>query len=75
MPLAIPESSATGGLGAATAGAQVGYKRSAFIGSCKHHIWQAIRASSAAPYYLDDFSDGIVFHCLLEMTYNLHLLF
>jgi len=38
--------------------AQVGYKRSAFIGSCKHQVWQAIRASSAAPYYLDDFSDG-----------------
>ncbi|EPS58325.1 hypothetical protein M569_16490, partial [Genlisea aurea] len=31
---------------------------SAFLGSCKHQIWQAIRASSAAPYYLDDFSDG-----------------
>nr|XP_027192226.1 phospholipase A I isoform X1 [Cicer arietinum] len=39
--------------------AQVGYKRSAFIGSCKHQVWQAIRASSAAPYYLDDFSDDI----------------
>ncbi|KAJ7541796.1 hypothetical protein O6H91_10G077200 [Diphasiastrum complanatum] len=35
---------------------QVGPKRSAFIGSCKHRIWEAIRASSAAPYYLDDFS-------------------
>lgn len=40
------------------AGAPV--RRGAFIGSCKHHIWEAIRASSAAPYYLDDFSDGIV---------------
>lgn len=39
-------------------GEQVGYKRSAFIGSCKHQVWKAIRASSAAPYYLDDFSDG-----------------
>ncbi|KAL4345858.1 hypothetical protein AHAS_Ahas11G0320400 [Arachis hypogaea] len=41
--------------------AQVGYtyKRSAFIGSCKHQIWKAIRASSAAPYYLDDFSDDV----------------
>lgn len=39
--------------------AQVGYKRSAFIGSCKHQVWQAIRASSAAPYYLDDFSDDL----------------
>ena len=43
---------------ATTGGAQVGLKRNAFIGSCKHHIWQAIRASSAAPYYLDDYSDG-----------------
>ncbi|KAI3972379.1 hypothetical protein MKW92_046154 [Papaver armeniacum] len=34
-----------------------GTKHCAFLGSCKHHIWQAIRASSAAPYYLDDFSD------------------
>ncbi|KAK9267198.1 hypothetical protein L1049_009618 [Liquidambar formosana] len=57
IPLTISESSGLGGLGTPTIGAQVGYKRSAFIGSCKHHIWQAIRASSAAPYYLDDFSD------------------
>ncbi|KAG8385717.1 hypothetical protein BUALT_Bualt03G0074200 [Buddleja alternifolia] len=56
---AVSENLATGGQGAATSGAQVGYKRNAFIGSCKHHVWQAIRASSAAPYYLDDFSDGI----------------
>lgn len=55
---AFTENLTTGGQGAATTGAQVGYKRHAFIGSCKHHIWQAIRASSAAPYYLDDFSDG-----------------
>ncbi|RAL44858.1 hypothetical protein DM860_003617 [Cuscuta australis] len=53
------ENIGTGGVGAATTGAQVGFKRNAFIGSCKHHIWQAIRASSAAPYYLDDFSDGV----------------
>lgn len=44
-------------------GGQAGYKRSAFIGSCKHQVWQAIRASSAAPYYLDDFSVGIDFLC------------
>ncbi|CAI9087783.1 OLC1v1021952C1 [Oldenlandia corymbosa var. corymbosa] len=55
----VSENLATGGLGAATTGAQVGSKRNAFLGSCKHHIWQAIRASSAAPYYLDDFSDGV----------------
>lgn len=40
------------------AGAPV--RRGAFMGSCKHRIWEAIRASSAAPYYLDDFSDGII---------------
>eukprot|EP00258_Populus_trichocarpa_P039591 XP_024455610.1 phospholipase A I isoform X1 [Populus trichocarpa] len=59
VPFAISESSGVHVLGSPTTGAQVGYKRSAFIGSCKHHIWQAIRASSAAPYYLDDFSDDI----------------
>lgn len=61
MPLAVPESSAISILGSPTPGAQVGYKRSAFMGSCKHQVWQAIRASSAAPYYLDDYSDGIFF--------------
>ncbi|KFK43435.1 hypothetical protein AALP_AA1G125100 [Arabis alpina] len=44
-------------LTSSTSSDQVGYyKQSAFMGSCKHHVWQAIRASSAAPYYLDDFS-------------------
>ncbi|KOM33823.1 hypothetical protein LR48_Vigan01g337900 [Vigna angularis] len=42
-----------------TVGEQVGYRRSAFIGSCKHQVWKAIRASSSAPYYLDDFSDDL----------------
>ncbi|XP_051125036.1 phospholipase A I isoform X2 [Andrographis paniculata] len=56
---AVSENLTIGGQGATTTGAQVGYKRHAFIGSCKHHIWQAIRASSAAPYYLDDYSDGV----------------
>ncbi|KAK8575403.1 hypothetical protein V6N12_063077 [Hibiscus sabdariffa] len=59
VPLAISESSGITILGSPTTGAQVGYKRSAFMGSCKHHIWQAIRASSAAPYYLDDYSDDV----------------
>lgn len=56
-------------LGSPTIGAQVGYKRSAFLGSCKHHIWQAIRASSAAPYYLDDFSDGMLLMCLFKLRF------
>ena len=30
----------------------------ACAGSSRHAVWQAVRASSAAPYYLDDFSDG-----------------
>ena len=57
VTLATSESSGITVLASPT-DAQVGYKRSAFIGSCKHQLWQAIRASSAAPYYLDDFSDG-----------------
>ncbi|EXB88434.1 Calcium-independent phospholipase A2-gamma [Morus notabilis] len=59
MSLAISESSAISVLGSPITGAQVGYKHSAFIGSCKHQVWQAIRASSAAPYYLDDYSDDV----------------
>ena len=27
-------------------------------GSSSHQVWQAVRASSAAPYYLDDFKCG-----------------
>ncbi|XP_012444889.1 phospholipase A I isoform X3 [Gossypium raimondii] len=59
VPLAISESSGITILGSPTTGSQIGYKQSAFMGSCKHHVWQAIRASSAAPYYLDDFSDDV----------------
>ncbi|KAJ7946267.1 Patatin [Quillaja saponaria] len=55
--LETSESSGITVLGSPTAGSQVAYKRSAFFGSCKHQVWKAIRASSAAPYYLDDFSD------------------
>ncbi|BDA47659.1 probable calcium-independent phospholipase A2-gamma at C-terminar half [Coccomyxa sp. Obi] len=28
------------------------------LASSSHHVWQAVRASSAAPYYLDDFKCG-----------------
>ncbi|GAV81873.1 Arm domain-containing protein/Patatin domain-containing protein/LRR_8 domain-containing protein [Cephalotus follicularis] len=59
VSFSISETSGITVLGSPTTGAQVGYKRSAFIGSCKHQIWQAIRASSAAPYYLDDYSDDV----------------
>ena len=31
---------------------------SALPGSSLHQVWQAVRASSAAPYYLDDFKCG-----------------
>ncbi|CAI9769790.1 unnamed protein product [Fraxinus pennsylvanica] len=31
----------------------------ASIESCKHHIWQAIRASSTSSYYLDDYTGGV----------------
>ncbi|MQM16527.1 hypothetical protein Taro_049485, partial [Colocasia esculenta] len=60
LPQGVPESPATCGIGT-TASLSFGTsnRRSAFIGSCKHRIWEAIRASSAAPYYLDDFSDDI----------------
>ncbi|KAK9056382.1 hypothetical protein SSX86_027472 [Deinandra increscens subsp. villosa] len=60
VPLMMSENISTNGSGTATTGAQVGYKRSAYMGSCRHDLWQAIRASSAAPYYLDDFSDGVL---------------
>ncbi|XP_035545506.1 phospholipase A I-like isoform X2 [Juglans regia] len=60
VPLAISESSGITMQGLPPTDGQVGYKRSAFIGSCKHKVWQAIRASSAAPYYLDDFSDDVL---------------
>nr|XP_043611234.1 phospholipase A I-like [Erigeron canadensis] len=53
-PLTILESLAT-----STTGNQIGYKSGSYMGSCRHHLWQAIRASSAAPYYLDDYSDGV----------------
>ncbi|XP_020976237.1 phospholipase A I isoform X4 [Arachis ipaensis] len=59
VALTTSESSGVTLLAPSSTGAPVGSKRSAFIGSCKHQVWQAIRASSAAPYYLDDFSDDI----------------
>ncbi|KAM2707623.1 hypothetical protein EV1_036581 [Malus domestica] len=59
--LEVPLSESSGITGPPPGCAEGGYKHSAFIGSCKHQVWQAIRASSAAPYYLDDFSDGTLF--------------
>ncbi|XP_076923033.1 phospholipase A I-like [Bidens hawaiensis] len=60
VPLMMSENMTMNGPGTATTGAQIGYKRSAYMGSCRHDLWQAIRASSAAPYYLDDYSDGVL---------------
>jgi hypothetical protein len=54
----MAESPCIGAVGTAVSGAPVGIKRGAFMGSCKHQLWEAIRASSAAPYYLDAYSDG-----------------
>ncbi|CAI9774853.1 unnamed protein product [Fraxinus pennsylvanica] len=31
----------------------------ASIESCKHHIWQAIKASSTSSYYLDEYTSGV----------------
>jgi hypothetical protein len=57
MSYAFSDHSGGSTLTSSTASDQAGYyKQSAFMGSCKHQVWQAIRASSAAPYYLDDFS-------------------
>ncbi|KAL6840609.1 hypothetical protein ACP4OV_029473 [Aristida adscensionis] len=55
----MAESPSVSSVGMVVSGAPVGIKRVAFMGSCKHQVWQAIRASSAAPYYLDDFSDDV----------------
>ncbi|KAI7988087.1 Phospholipase A I [Camellia lanceoleosa] len=59
IPFAISEGSPSSGRGNANASPQVGYKRNAFIGSSKHHVCQTIRASSVAPYYLEDFSHDV----------------
>ena len=37
---------------------QVGGRKAAYVGSTKFRLWEAIRASSAAPYYLDDYASG-----------------
>eukprot|EP00892_Ulva_mutabilis_P003179 jgi/Ulvmu1/12862/UM098_0047.1 len=39
-------------------------------GTSRHRIWQAIRASSAAPYYLDDFAIGDLRFCDGAVTVN-----
>ncbi|XVE51140.1 hypothetical protein DITRI_Ditri02bG0015200 [Diplodiscus trichospermus] len=59
VPIAESGSSGVTILGSPPTGAQDCYKPSASIGSCQHHVWQAIRASCAAPYYLNDYSDGV----------------
>lgn len=37
---------------------KLGKQMKAPPGSSSHEVWQAVRASSAAPYYLDDFKCG-----------------
>lgn len=59
LPSGMAESPAINAVGTSAPSAETGIRRSASIGSCKHHIWQAIRASSAAPYYLDDYADDV----------------
>ncbi|PKU78149.1 LRR repeats and ubiquitin-like domain-containing protein [Dendrobium catenatum] len=54
----LAESTASCGIAAGPVG-QHSSHHWAFMGSCKHRIWEAIRASSAAPYYLDDFADDL----------------
>ncbi|KAJ0873253.1 hypothetical protein HanPSC8_Chr11g0450541 [Helianthus annuus] len=58
----MSENVSTNGPGTTTTCAEVGlgYKRSAYMGSCRHDLWQAIRASSPTPYYLDDYSVGVL---------------
>ncbi|KAJ4813221.1 Patatin [Rhynchospora pubera] len=58
MPAGTSESPALSTIGMTT-NANGAYRRGACIGSCKHKVWEAVRASSAAPYYLDDFSDDV----------------
>ena len=39
------------------------YSHSHYDGTCKYKVWQAVRASSAAPGYYEDFKlDGYIFH-------------
>ena len=39
------------------------YSQSHYDGTIRHRVWEALRASSAAPGYYEDFKlDGYVFH-------------
>eukprot|EP00897_Mesotaenium_endlicherianum_P003568 jgi/Mesen1/3239/ME000187S02402 len=61
VPLCTPEGPAQLSGSPAVASvltSQVGPRKAAFVGSCKFRLWEAIRASSAAPYYIDDFNSG-----------------
>ncbi|XP_020257125.1 phospholipase A I [Asparagus officinalis] len=59
LPSMMAESPSISAVGTTSPNPQIGIRRGAFMGTCKHRIWQAIRASSAAPYYLDDYSDDV----------------
>lgn len=42
--------------------------RSHYLGDCKHKMWQAIRASSAAPGYFEEFVLGKDLHQVGHVT-------
>ena len=43
--------------------------RSHYLGGCQHQLWQAIRASSAAPGYFQEFTLGNDLH-QVSVTHN-----
>lgn len=43
------------------------WAQSHYDGTCRHKVWEAVRASSAAPGYYEDFKiDGYVFHVIFN---------
>ena len=45
--------------------------QSHYEGTTKYKVWEAVRASSAAPGYYEDFKlDGYVFHVIIQKTFQ-----